>query len=155
MPKSFPLSNEEEAKILAYNKCGKSAREVARLIGRSHKVVTIYLKNPALYDKKKKRGVTTKLSPQDKRVIYRLASNSTLSSHQITQEAGVNITPRRIRQVINSNKNLQSEKMKPAPRLKVAHIEARLSFAKENMARAWNLVSFVFKFLFTCLRGCK
>lgn len=140
MPKSKTLSEVEIAQIEAYNSTGKSTREIGALIGRSNKVVWSYLRNPELYKKKKKRGTTTKLSPQDARRICRVASNSTLSSSAIVKELGLQVTPSRVRQILNNQDHLTSAKMKTAPRLKPIHIQSRLNFAKNNMDRAWNLV---------------
>lgn len=142
MPKRCALTSEEKAKINAYHECGKSHRAIAKLIERSQMVVSSYLKNPARYDMKKKRGVKSKLTPADKRRIARLASNSTRSSRQIVEEMQLPVTPKRVRQIINSVPHLKSAKMKLAPRLKPIHITARLEFARENMARDWKIVGY-------------
>ena len=140
MPKGTALTEEEKTRIQAFHESGKSAREISKRIGRSDRVVRSYLKNPAQYDKKKRRGIISKLSPADKRAICRLASNSTRSSRQIAEELELSVTPKRVRQIINAQEHLKSSKMNLAPRLKPAHIEARLTFAKENMDRTWKLV---------------
>lgn len=140
MPRAKCLTGEEKAKIDAFFECGLTHRAIGAKIDRSQKVVSSYLKNPDLYNRKKKRGVTSKLSPADKRRICRAASNSTRSSTQIRRDLELLVTPRRVRQVINEQEHLQSARMRCAPTLKPSHIDARLIFAKENMTRRWKTV---------------
>jgi hypothetical protein len=52
------------------------------------------------------------------------------------------VSSRTIRRVISRNPNLVRQKMKPAPKLTEEHKRRRLEFARNNMDRNWDSVSF-------------
>ena len=69
MPNTTQLSEFEKGQIIAYKKCGKSEREIARKINRSKAVFYIFLKNSKEYGIKKRTGKPPTLTMRQKRAI--------------------------------------------------------------------------------------
>lgn len=76
MPKAISLSEEENVRIQAYTDSEMFQRDIVRRTACSNDVMRAFLRNPAVYNKKKTCGVTKKLFPQDK---MRLAVSSPIS----------------------------------------------------------------------------
>jgi len=103
MPRAVALSEIEKGKILAYHDSGMSNRAIAKKIGRHHKVIGTFLKNPDEYGTKKISGRPSVLSPRDKRRILTHASNSTDSCNKILRDLSLNVSGETIRRTINAS----------------------------------------------------
>jgi IS30 family transposase len=137
MARGTKLSEFEKEKVSAFHEQGKSNREIAQLLGRSHCLVNNYLKNTADYGAKK-TGRPSKKSDRDKRRIYRSASNSTSTSVKITSDLSLNVNSSTVKRAIYKNLTLVCRKMKRAPALTNIHRRLRLEFSRQNMNRDWS-----------------
>lgn len=142
MPRGKKLSDYEKGQIDALNANGKTNREIARFLGRSHDVVDRFLRNPKGYGMNKSPGRPNKLSKRDKRNISRAASNSTSSCNKIRKDLKLNVTPETVRLALKNNCNIVRQKMKVAPALSVKHKRKRLEFARLSMTRDWTKVRY-------------
>lgn len=152
MPRGKTLTEKEKGAIEAYWKSGESMRAIARKINRSHHVVQNFLANPAEYGTKKHPGRPSKLSPRDKRKIIATASNTTKSLTQIRNDCNLNVSRETIRRVLKNSPNIVRSKMLTAPLLTPFHKEKRLEFARLNMNRQWNMVSYAANLKFGCTK---
>lgn len=105
------LNLEERAKIEAYLSESFSNRKIARKIGRSEHVIRNFVKNRASYGKNYKGRIAKVVTPQDKRKIQRLASNSAQSTNKIREFAGVSCSKSTVRRVIVSAPHLKLTKL--------------------------------------------
>lgn len=142
MPRGPMLTDSERAVAKALNANGVSCRSIAAQMGRSPNVISNFLQDPDGYGTAKHPGRPSKLSNADRRIICRLASNSTLSASQIRSSTNVPVCTRTVLRTINSCGHLQYATMNSAPRMTAAHKERRLEFARRNMATDWSKVSF-------------
>uniref|UniRef100_A0A914E2I8 Transposase n=1 Tax=Acrobeloides nanus TaxID=290746 RepID=A0A914E2I8_9BILA len=138
MPSGFKLSEFEKGQITTHRANGAKLRDIARLVGRSLKVVWSYLQNPEEYGTAKHTGRPSKLSGRDKRRIYRAASNSTATCIKIKRDLDLTVSPETIRRTISKNPNLVRRKMKKAPALKEVHKRRRLEWVRQNMNHDWS-----------------
>ncbi|XGW23090.1 hypothetical protein V3C99_005379 [Haemonchus contortus] len=136
------LSEEEQAQIRALHEAGHSNRQIARQLGRSPTCIGNYIRNPGAYRSARIVGRPRNLTAQDHRRIARMASNSTLSLNQIRASMGLAVSRMTISRSIRSNEHITREVMKKAPRLNAQHKNARLEFARRNMATSWDKVIF-------------
>lgn len=133
MGRGKALSAEEKASIDAYEKCGKSQREIAKLINRSRNVIYLYIKNRSNQIVKKKRGPRPKLSDRDKRKIVAAASQTTKGCRRIKNDVAPQVSKSTVHRVLKDSPNLVCEKMQKAPKLKPHHMQARYNFAEEKL----------------------
>lgn len=133
MGRKSALSSSEMTKFDVYYSEKYSFREIARKIGRSHNVVMNYIKNKENYNKNYKGGTYTALTPQDKRKICRIASNSAHSVSKIRHLSGVSASYSTVYRAIRSCEQLQRRKLKKKSPLTKIHQQQRLKFAKEYM----------------------
>jgi transposase len=117
MARGNKLSDFEKGKIEAFHEQGKSNRQTAQFLCRSHKVVDSYLNNPMEYGTKKPSGRPSKLSEREERRIYRAVLNSTKTSVKITSDLDLNVAPRTARRAFVKNPMLVCRKMKRVPAL--------------------------------------
>ena len=141
MARGKTLSDFEKGQIEAYNHAGRSNREIARLLDRSHHLVDSYLTDPARYGTRKSTGRIPQVSDQDKRRIWRRASNSTITCRQIKRELGLTISIEWIRRLIHANPFIRRRKMRRAPTITAQNKEKRLKFCQRNMRQDWSKVS--------------
>lgn len=120
---------QERILIITLRNKGKSQREIARIIGRSKKIV-----ENALKPKKNKetRGVKRKTTPQTDRQIARVSKlNPFKSSTAIKKELSLEISARTIRRRLEEY-NLHGRAARKVPLLTSKNIKSRLRFAKEH-----------------------
>lgn len=141
MPKGRSLTESEKGAIIALKAEGVSMRQISIRIGRSVNVVSQFLKDPERYGTIKRSGRKEKLSSRDKRRIVRLAAQSSKSLRRIAAESELDISVNTVRKVLKNSGIIVREHLMPAPRILPQHREARLSFARENMATDWSRVS--------------
>lgn len=145
MPAGKKLTEEEKVRIETLKDHTKlSNRQIASRISRSEKVIRNFLKNRTEYGRKKASGRPPKLSNPQKRALIRTASNSLKSSGALREELGLNITSRRVRQILNSCGHLENKKLMPKPKLSPQNIEARKQFAISHMSwtKEWRKIIF-------------
>ncbi|CAK9827474.1 Transposable element Tc3 transposase [Anthophora retusa] len=141
MPRGKYLTEEERGKILVMKEVDFSIREIARRLGKSHKVVINFLRDQANYGKNKMGGPMKKLSPRTERLIVKTASNTLKSCNQIKKELNLDVSRWTIHRVLQENRNIVREKLMSAPKLLPRHKIARLEYARANMHRNWHNVS--------------
>ncbi|RHY45712.1 hypothetical protein DYB38_011696 [Aphanomyces astaci] len=116
MPAGSKLSEEEQGMILALKAVGKGLREIERLIGRSRGAITLFLKDTAAYNTKKRTGRPPKVTSTDIRRLIRTASNSFLSSRELVAQCQLTIKARRARQLLATCEHLKFVKAKATPK---------------------------------------
>lgn len=141
MPRGKELSDYEKGQISAFYSSGCGFREIGRKIGRSHKVVSNFLKDQENYGKNKRTGRKHKLSNRDKRRIINHASNSTMSCKALGALTETNVSVTTVWRVLKGSEHIVRSKLQTAPRLLQRHIAARMLFAENNMNTDWPLVS--------------
>ncbi|PIC18805.1 hypothetical protein B9Z55_024569 [Caenorhabditis nigoni] len=134
------LTQFEQGRIQGLNDAGLSNREVARRLGRSHKVVNSYLQDPAAYGNRKHTGRPSKLSDRERRSILREASNSTYSARQIQSHLNLGVSAKTIVRVIHKCKFIVRRRMRKAPFITIQHRQSRLAFAQKNARRDWSKI---------------
>ncbi|KIH59436.1 transposase [Ancylostoma duodenale] len=144
MPRGRRLSTEEKAQISALNGAGFGFRAIGLQIGRTHCLISAYLRNPGEYNKKKDTGRRRTLTAHDERQICRRASNSCLSLNQIRADLELTVSKSTVWTALHRSEHIVREIMKKAPRLTPLHKAARLDFVRRNMTTDWNTVMIVF-----------
>lgn len=86
MGRGKELSEVEKVSINAYKECGKSNREIARLINRSSNAIDRYVKQGKIERTRKKHGPREKLSERDKQKIVAAAAQTTKGCRRIRNE---------------------------------------------------------------------
>ena len=144
MPCGLPLSKTEQGQIVAYRHCGKSVRAISRQIGRSVGVVHKFLRSPTQYTAKKKRGINRKISQNTKRRLLRTASNAVSSASQMKTALGLQISVRRVQQILHATPHLKYRKMYQVPWMDDSHFEQRIKWAITHVAwkAEWSNVIF-------------
>ena len=79
----------------------------------------------------KSTGRPSSLPNRDKRAILRVASNSQLTTKQVTEKSNVSASVSSVLRVLLSCKNIKWLKLKKKPLLTTKHKVERLRFAKE------------------------
>lgn len=138
------LSSEERAQISVLKNLGHSNRFIAKKINRSVSVVCNFVNKGDSYGVKKPRGVHKKLSGRDYRRIIREAVKPGMSSSKIKTRLQLQVTDRRIRQILNESGQVKWAIKSKKPMLSTKHKEARLKFAKDHMSwtNEWKRVIF-------------
>ncbi len=144
MPSAKYLSDPEMAVIDQLLSLELSNCEIARRINRSEGVIRNYIKKGSNYGKKKKTKGNQKLSNRQKNQIYSLASGGKHSAQEIATELNLDVTPRRIQQLLNASGRFKYVKKARKPFLKPVHINARLQWAREHIhwTTEWTRVVF-------------
>ncbi|KAF0709763.1 hypothetical protein AaE_012778 [Aphanomyces astaci] len=145
MPAGSKLSEEEQGMILALKDVGKGLREIERLIGRSRGAITLFLKDTAAYNTKKRTGRPPKVTRTDIRRLIRTASNSFLSSRELVAQCQLTIKARRARQLLATCEHLKFVKAKATPVLTEKHKKARLQWSRDMLVQGadiWTQVVF-------------
>lgn len=131
MPRGKQLDLKERSDIINYRCMGMTTRQIACRLKRSKTVVINFLNNIENYGKKKRTGRTPTLSERDIRNIKRLAANSSISPSEIIRLLDLNITVRRIQQILHSDPHLKYCKTASKPSLNKNHKRCRLDFAEK------------------------
>lgn len=133
MGRASCLTPSERAIILRMKHRQLSISEISKNTGRSRKVISNFLKNPEGYRKKKIPGRPSVLTSRQKRIILRIASNSSLTARECAQKAGVQTNIKNVRRVINGAAHIKRRKMKRIPPLSNSHKERRKQFARDHI----------------------
>lgn len=138
------LTEEERGRILAYRECGYTYAQIAEKLQRSTHVVSNFLDESKPYGSMKHTGRPSTVSDRAKREIFRLATARNLHASQIKHELELQITPRRICQLLAANPNACWTKPMKKPALKPHHKVARMAFATKyvDYGAKWKEVIF-------------
>lgn len=138
------LTVAERGQIDAFKEMGLSSREIARKLNRSKTVVNNYLADPQNYGKNQKGRTAQATTSREKRLILRIASNSTQSATKIRSKSGVSASISTVRRIIRKDGTIQRRKLKKKPVLKQVHKELRMNFATEHVSWSsqWKRVVF-------------
>ena len=147
MGRARKLTDFEKGEIIAYHRAGKSNRAIVPLVGRSLNVINNFLKDPAVYGTRKSPGRPSTISERDKRRIHREASNSVKNCTQIKKDLGLNVTSRRVLQLIRKNPNIARRRLRKAPAITKVNKRKRVQFGRRNTRRNWFKVSLFLGFV--------
>ena len=136
MPQGTRLTELEQGKILAYKDAGMSIHQIAKTISRSRKVISNFLRDPNCYVSKKKRGIRRKISEKAKRRLLRAASNQITSASKLKRSMELNISVRRVQQVLQAAPYLRYRKMRAVPWMTERHFADRVDWVKNHIS--WN-----------------
>lgn len=150
MPRGTYLSENEKGQIDGMRRANPdiSVYAIAKALDRSFTVVNNYLANPGEYGTKSgNAGRKPKLSDRDKRNVVRTAANAhrthqVIYANQIASQLNLSVSRQTIYRTLNDSTHFDFSQMQKAPRLEQVHRDARLEFARNNMSRNWNYVSF-------------
>lgn len=144
MPRGTSFSEMEQVSIKSYREAGLGVSEIAAKLNRHRNSISNFLKNPDNYGKTKRTGPKPKVDERAKRSIKRLATEKNMSANQIKQELSLNVTKRRVQQILSEDINLRYEKRSCKPMLLPRHKQARLNFAEKFKfwEDEWQLVIF-------------
>lgn len=144
MGRRCSLSLVEQGKIYAFKKCGKSNREIGKLLNRSHNVVNNFLRLRNAYGSKKSSGRPSKVTPRQRRTIVKELKSGNMSLSSLARQQNPPISKSTVHRVVKKFGNLVYLKRKAAPKLTKKHKEKRLKFAQEVMSwkEDWHRVIF-------------
>ena len=137
------LSSEEISQIDILKKDGKNVVEIARLLKRSEKVCSNYLKLRENYGQNHP-GAKGKLNGRTKRRLFKEISNKTISCAELKERLGLKVTRKTVYNAIKSNKNLKLKRLMRKPPLNAAHKQKRITWAcdKVGWSEKWSNVIF-------------
>ena len=122
---------------MTYSHGKKKFSFIDNKIKRSRTVVSNFIKNPEMYGETKCPGRPPKLTATARRRLLREASKGKSCSKELQQKLQLDVTPRRVRQVLNQSSNLVYRTRKKAPALTKQHKEKRMEWVKEKVS--WTL----------------
>lgn len=131
MPRGTHLTAEERGLILGMRESGKTIAEISSRVDRHINTIANFCKNASSYGKSKRSGRPTSLKERSKREIWRLAAQKEMSCSEICSHLNLNVSRRRVNQIICENKNLSYALREPVPKLLPRHLKARLAFAEK------------------------
>ena len=102
------------------------------------------MSSPDTYGTKKYPGKPLKLTKRDKRRVIIAASKGEQSAKQIKETQNIELSTRRVQQILSSTPHLQYKKRKPRPALTKTHVDTRLSWGqgKAFWLDGWHSVIF-------------
>jgi len=131
MGRNIHCRAEERIKIITLRGEGKSQREIAKIIGRSRKMVENALK---LKNNKETRGPKRKTTSRIDRQIVRVSKIDPFkSSINIKNELNLPISARTIRRRLKEG-NLNGRAARKVPHLSLKNVKCRIQFAKDHIA---------------------
>lgn len=144
MERGKKLNESEKKQILELNQQQLQVSQISKVIRSSRKVIHNFLKNVEDYGKKKSTDRPSSLYDRDKRAILGVASNSQLTTKQITERSSVSVSVSSVHRVLLSCKNIKRLKLKKKPSLTTKHKVERLRFAKDRVhwKKKWRRVLF-------------
>ena len=144
MPRAPTLSGFEKGQIMTLHQEGLSIRAIAERLKRGKNVIHKYLSSPDTYGTKKSPGRPSKLTKRDKRRLILAASKGDLSAKQIKEAQNIELSTRRVQQILSLTPHLQYKKRKPRPALTKIHVDRRLAWAQEKASwtEEWHSIIF-------------
>jgi len=131
MPRGIHLSEEDRGMIKGLAESGQTISYIAARLNRHRNTISNFLKNPENYGKIKRSGRPTEIDERCKRQIRRLAVQDNKSCMEIKGQLNLDVSKRRINQILNQNKMVTYGSRDAVPRLLKRHITARLQFAEQ------------------------
>ena len=113
-----------------------SIHQIAEKLNRSRKVISNFLRDPSSYIYKKKRGVRRKISEKAQRRLLRAASNQITSASKLQRSMQLNISVRRVQQVLQAAPYLRYRKMRAVPWMTERHFTDRVDWVQNHIS--WN-----------------
>ena len=100
------------------------------------------MRSPGTYQTKKSLGSSSKLTKRDKRRLILAASKGEQSAKQIKETQNVELSTRRVQQILSSTPHHQYKKRKPRLALTKTHVDTRLSWGqgKTSWTEGWHSV---------------
>ncbi|KHJ78121.1 hypothetical protein OESDEN_22259 [Oesophagostomum dentatum] len=142
MPLAPCFSEVEKAKIEALHAAGLGYDRIAKEVNRTKSGVRHYLKRVTQPHQEKKMGRPTKISERKKRLLLRLASNSSKSLKALAAEVNLDVSKSTVSRVLASSANIVRASMKRGPRMTMTHMQKRLDFPRTETTRDWTKVIF-------------
>lgn len=133
MTKSTRLSKVEQEQIKALLSHGLTYSDVARHLNRHVSTVTRFVIRQKQNKPVSKRAPNQKLSTRMRRRIVSTALRGKQSAREIRDTLGIDLTVRRVQQVLHEAPFLQYSRPIRAPNLSKLHKEERLKFAELNL----------------------
>jgi len=144
MAKGKALTSYEKGQVDALQGIGFNITQIANKINRSRCAIRNYLNLGTNYDTERSTGRKSTLGSITKKKIIHLARVEHQNSTQIKVGLQLNVTSRRVRQILSTCPTLKYIKKLSKPKLTQAHKTARLQFARKYMdySQAWENVLF-------------
>ncbi|XP_023227615.1 uncharacterized protein LOC111628123 [Centruroides sculpturatus] len=144
MPRGVTLTENEIRKIYFFKGKGWPTRKIASKLGRSQTAVQNVLKKGDNYNKIKRTGRKPSLQPRDHRRITSLATNESLSTHEIAAVLSTPVSNQTVWKSLRKNKTINFMKLKSKPKLTELHRSTRLQWAKDhvNWTTEWRKIDF-------------
>lgn len=139
------LSNDEKATIIAWAELNQSASAIAKRTGRDRTTIKRFLDRYSVQKTPETKSKYKKLTDRDVRRIAQLALKPQMSARTICRDLNLNVTVRRVRQILQSNPNLSYARVPQAIHLSMQHKNKRIAFATEHLGNAridWQKVIF-------------
>jgi len=145
MGRGQSLTNDEKSKIVALRDAGHTQSFIAKLITRSRKVVSNFLRNEQQYGRNwSQHGREKVLTDRDERKVVNLASTGEYSLREIQRELPTKVSISVIHKTVTNAPYLEWKKMNKQPVLTPEHEQKRLEYAREHLSwdREWKKVIF-------------
>lgn len=134
MPRGRLLTDAERAAIFAHFDNNVSVHEIARRVSRSRDAVYRAIANRNSNRKQSTNKRNTKLSPQAIRVIRKAASTTRSSAAEIKRDNNLNVSVRRVQQILHATPYLRYKQATRAPSLQPHHKRQRMEFAERLLS---------------------
>ena len=144
MERRCPWSEIEKAKMKVSSDIRFSFLIIARDIKRSRKVISNFLEDPEAYETKKSSGLPRKLNPTAHRRVIREGSRKGIRSRNLQTSLDSNVTPWRVRQILNSSKDFVYKKGITTQSLMKIHKKRREEWVGEMVQ--WNAENWLKEF---------
>ncbi|KAL7726528.1 hypothetical protein ACLKA6_001150 [Drosophila palustris] len=131
MPRGTHLLEEDRGLIRGLAEGGKNITYIAARVNRHRNTIANFLKNPETYGQNKRSGRPTDIDMRCKRQIRRLAVEDNKSCTEIKRQLQLDISSRRINQILKGNDFVKYASCDAIPRLLNRHITARLAFGEK------------------------
>ena len=136
MPRGPILTDVEMGTILALDSTGATHSSIVDALGRHRTTVQRFLARPQRRQQKKFKARNKKLTGAEHRLLIREASKTGKTALVLKNRLNLNISVRRIQEILHDTSYLQYNKMQRAPLLTKLHRSARMEFARQQLE--WN-----------------
>ena len=133
MPRGTRLTDHEKGEILAHASHGMSQREIAEEVGRSRDAVSRFLAKSLFHLQKEWKSRNQKLSRVAVRRIIREASQTKKSAEEIKNNLYLEVSTRRIQQILQTTPHLQYKQSISTPYLLARQKNARLAWTRTHL----------------------